>query len=167
MKKLLLTLILVQCGLAGICQPDDKRWKLNLGAQFAIPVFNMEVNTVGAGTDLKLLYSISPKFDLSADAGFTIFFAEKRFVPTGLVPVKLGASYWLNEKIFLMGKLGLGIYMLYTPGETVTKNFVGIEAGPGFVLSKRFDLGLTYNGYQNSKGSFGFMSAQLGYFLIK
>ena len=167
MKKLLLSLLFIPIYLFSFCQDVGKKWQLNAGAQLAIPVYNMEINTVGSGIDLKGIYKLSPKFDITTDAGFNIFFAKKEFVPTGLIPIKVGAAYWLNPNVYVFAKAGLGIYMLYTPGETVTKNFVGMEMGPGFTLSKRFDLNVSYNGYQNNDGSFGFITARLGYFLIK
>ncbi len=164
MKKLLLTFFILLPVLA-LCQEKNGPWQLNLGADVALPVFNMEINTIGGGADLKLIYKLSPKVDLTADAGFTLFLAKKEFVPTGLIPIRLGGAYWLKENIFLFAKTGLGIYMLYTPSETVTKNFWGIEVGPGFKLGKRTDLAFSYNGYQNKDGSFGFISARFGYFL--
>jgi hypothetical protein len=167
MKKLLLTLLLLPAVLCLQAQDQDSKWQLNGGIELNIPVFNMEINTLGTGLDLQLIYKASSKVDLTADAGFNVFLAKKEFVPTGLIPLHLGAAYWLNPKIFVFAKGGLGVYMLYTPGETVTKNFVGMELGPGFTLSKKFDLRLSYNGYQNKDGSFGFIGIRAGYFFVK
>ena len=146
---------------------DGSRWQLSAGAQFALPVFNMEINSIGTGLDIKLARKLTNKWDLTGDAGFNIFFAKKEFVPTGLIPLKLGAAYWLKDNVFVFAKTGLGIYMLYTPGETVTKHFWGMEMGPGFKLSDRWNLSFSYNGYQNRDGSFGFITARVGYLLIK
>lgn len=167
MKKLLLLFLTISINYLAICQDSTRRFKLNAGIQLALPVYNMEINTFGSGLDIKGIYKLTSKVDVTLDAGFNIFFAKKEFVPTGLLPFRAGLSYWLKPNIFLLAKGGLGIYMLYTPGETVTKNFAGLELGTGFVLSRRLDLQFSYNAYQNKDGSFGFIGSRLGYSLLK
>lgn len=167
MKKLLLIFLFCNYSLEAICQDQQSKWQLNAGLQLALPVYNMEVNTLGAGGDIKGIHKLSSTVDITMDAGFHIFFAKKEFVPTGLIPVRAGLAYWLKPNFYITGKAGMGIYMLYTPGETSTKNFIGLELGTGFLLSKRTDLHFSYNAYQNKDGSFGYIGMRLGYFLIK
>src|SRR6478672_8236996 len=170
MKKLLLIILISTAGTYVQAQNrgmDQPKWQGGIGVQAALPAFNMEINTFGTGINFEVVRRLSIRVALTGDAGFTIFFAKKEFVPTGLIPVRVGVEYLLTPTLYLSGKAGLGIYMLYTPDETVTKNFAGIEIGPGFKLGKKTELSLTYNGYQNKDGSFGFISARLRYFFIR
>ncbi len=151
----------------GYSQPARNDFRLNGGLSVALPIYNMDPVKVGTGIDLKGCYFFSEKIAATADAGVSLFIAADGIAPTFLVPVRLGLHYFINDQFFVFGKGGIGFYMLKTLETTSTRRFSNISGGVGYQFNPRFDLSVSYDGYSNKQGSFGYAQLRLGYNFVR
>lgn len=160
-KAFVFTLLIVSLnGYAQTKRTVIEGFKFGVGLSLAIPVSNLEFNTVGAGFDLLALYGLSHDLAVTADAGATALFAKYNIPTTAVIPIRLGIRYFPSADIYLAAKAGLGIYTL---GDIVSENYTAWSLGAGYFLSKKFEVGASYDGYTKKNTSFGYMAIRIGY----
>jgi hypothetical protein len=160
MRKLgsvLFLCLLTFMGKAQEVQP--KGFKIGLGGILAIPANNLNESSIGGGFDLLALYPVSEKISLSGDAGFTAMSGKGVFSPTAIIPVRLGLRYLPGSNFYLGARGGIGIFTILK--ESIT--YLGYSFGAGYQLNRRFDLGVSYDGYSKKRISFGLVAVRLGY----
>ena len=134
-------------------------FKIGLGGSLAIPASNLQYSSVGGGLDVLALYGISNKILLSADAGFTTLSGKSFFPSTAIIPIRLGVRYLPIDKLYLTAKAGLGIYTIIKK----SSNYFAYSLGAGYLLSPKFDLGASFDGYSKQSSPFGYVAIRLGY----
>ncbi|TDQ08562.1 hypothetical protein [Pedobacter metabolipauper] len=138
--------------------------KIGIGAEFAFPTGNFgEIYKMGYGGSLQYQMPIANKLNFLATAGYLNFTPEDGlpFEDYGVIPVKLGARYFLAENFYAGGELGAAFgtgdnsetAFIYTP-------HIGVEfpvADKGTV-----DLGARYEAWSNN-GTSRFIGLRLAY----
>jgi hypothetical protein len=135
-------------------------FKIGMGLSLAIPVSNLELNTIGAGLDILAQYGLSDDLAITADAGATALFAKYNIPTTAVIPIRLGIRYFPLADLYLGARAGMGIYTL---GDIVSENYTAWSLGAGYFLSKKFEAGASYDGYTKKNTSFGYMALRIGY----
>lgn len=160
MKKIIL--LSAFCIISVFAKAQDERnegFKIGVGASLAIPASNLQYSAVGGGFDVLALYGISNKIFLSADAGFTTLSGKSFFPSTAIIPIRIGVRYLPVNKLYLAAKAGLGIYTIIKE----SSNYFAYSLGAGYMLSPKFDLSASYDGYSKQNISFGYAAIRLGY----
>jgi len=138
--------------------------KLGIGAEFAFPTGDFgDVTDFGFGGSLQFQTPIVEKLNFTATAGYLNFknkdvFGGGNF---GIIPVKIGARYFLAENFYAGGELGAAFgtsdnsetSFVYTPN-------IGVE----FPVSDKgsIDLGARYEAWSNN-GTAKFIGLRLAY----
>lgn len=156
MKKLLFVAVLV----TAFSFANAQQFKIGAGINLGVPVSNLNGVSVGAGADILGHIGLSEKFGITVDAGYTNLFPKDGGENVGLIPIRAGVRYMATPQIYLGGKVGAGI-LSFKGGTTETG--VAYSFGTGYMLDKKLDLGLSYDGYSKD-GSFGLLNLRLGYF---
>ncbi len=154
MKKLLFVAVLV----SAFSVANAQSFKIGGGIDLGVPVSNMGGTSIGAGVDLLGQIGLSENFAITVDAGYTSFFAKSGGSTVGLIPIRGGIRFNATPQIYLGGKAGVGI-QTYSGGSTTSTAY---SFGAGYMLDKKLDLGLSYDGYSKN-GSFGYLNLRLGY----
>lgn len=160
MKKIIL--LPAFCIISFLAKSQDVKregFKIGVGASLAIPASNLQYSSVGGGIDVLALYGMSNKLLLSADAGFTTLAGKSFFPSTAIIPIRIGLRYLPIDKLYLAAKAGLGIYTIIK----TSSNYFAYSLGAGYMLSPKFDLGASYDGYSKQNISFGYVAVRLGY----
>jgi Outer membrane protein beta-barrel domain len=163
MKKILTVVIIALASLKAISQnlkADPGKFNVGIGVSLAVPVNNLETNTIGAGLDLLAQYGLDQNLAVTADAGLTALFAKYDIPTTAIIPIRIGVRYFPASAVYLGAKTGLGIYTL---GDIVSENYAAWSLGAGYLLDKRFDVSASYDGYVKKGISFGYMALRIGY----
>ena len=160
MKRMFTSALLVLITVAAHSQAVKKN-KLNFGAglSLAIPVYNLDISSVGGGIDILLLYGLTHNISLTADAGFTGLPGKGVYPSTAIIPVRLGARYFPLPKLYLGAKAGLGIYTILKASASHT----AYSLNTGYFLTKKMDASIFYDGFTNKNSSFGYTGFRLGY----
>ncbi len=167
MKKIAISII-VSCLMLGTnAQEEPNRFKLSGGLSFSLPAYNMFPVKTGFGLDAKASWFITERLAATTDAGVSVFLATDGIAPTFLVPVRLGATYFVLDKVFVFAKGGIGLYMLKTLDNTATRKFATFSGGAGYQFNNKFDIQVSYDGYSNNKGSFAYGQLRVGYYLLR
>lgn len=138
--------------------------KLGIGAEFAFPIGQFgDVSKFGVGGSLLYQHPVAPNLNLTANAGY-ISVKNKDIAggnTAGLIPVKVGARYFLAENFYVNGELGAafstvtggGTAFAYSPG-------VGIE----FPVANKssIDVGARYEGWSNN-GTLSFIGLRAAF----
>ncbi len=140
-------------------ETDIKKFKLGIGGVLSIPANNLETSSIGGGFDLLASYVVAEQLLLTGDAGFTALAGKSGLSSTAIIPIRVGVRYLPGSNFYLSGKVGIGIYTILKESET----YFGYAAGAGYQLNKKFDIGVTYDGYSKNNISFGLVSIRLGY----
>jgi hypothetical protein len=160
MIKLLLFPMLCLGSFVGLAQDTPQaKFKIGIGASLVIPAGNLLDRTAGGGIDLLALYRLSEKVNFSGDAGFITLPGKSILPATGVVPVRLGIRFFPVPNVYLGAKAGLGIYTIVKESST----FLAGSVGAGYNFNNHFDAGISYDGYNNSERSFGYVGIRLGY----
>ena len=163
MKKILIAVTFFIASLKGMGQnlrTDIQGFKIGVGLSLAIPVSNLDANTIGAGFDILGQYGLDKNLAVTADAGVTALFAKYDIPTTAIIPIRLGFRYFPTSEIYLGAKTGLGIYTL---GDIISENYTAWSLGAGYLLDRRFDVSASYDGYVKKGISFGYMAIRIGY----
>ena len=163
MKKILTVTAFLITALTGKSQNidrDNKGFRIGAGLSLAVPVSNLETNTIGTGFDILAQYRLDKNLAVTADAGVTALFAKYNIPTTAIIPIRLGIRYFPASAIYLVVKTGLGIYTL---GDIVSENYAAWSLGAGYLLDRRFDVSASYDGYVKKGISFGYMAIRIGY----
>jgi len=161
MKKLVL-LVMGCCFLldALVAQTKaPKGFKINAGASLAIPASNLEFSTIGAGLDVQAQYGLSNSMVATAGVGYTGLAGEGFYPYTAVIPITVGLRYYPHPKVYAAGKFGWGVYTL----STTSINYTAYSFGAAYVISKKLDTALLYDGFVNDKTSFGYVAVRLGF----
>lgn len=166
MKRMLLLIFFAMISFAIPAQQKDKKdIEISAGVSFLIPVYNMSLNSVGAGIDVIALYNLQKKLALTADAGLSVFFSRFDNPPTTLVPLRAGIRYYAGDKYFIAGKTGIGIYMLNAPRPvgTIKDTYVAFSVAGGYHISKKIEAGVAWDLYTKKDVSFAYIGLRAGY----
>jgi len=154
---LLLSLIVADDGMAQTTAP--KGFKVNVGAALAVPASNLKYSSIGAGVDVQLQLGLNNYMVATAGVGYTGI-AGKGFYPyTAAIPLTAGLRFYPHKKYYAAGKIGWGMYTLSTTNIAYT----AYAFGGAYVINKRWDTALYYDGFINKKTSFGYVSLRMGY----
>lgn len=138
--------------------------KLGIGAEFALPIGNFgDATKIGFGGSLLYQHPVAPNLNLTANAGY-LSFKNKDIVgggTFGVIPVKVGARYFVAENFYVNGELGAAFgtekgsstMFAYSPG-------VGVE----FPVADKssIDLGARYEGWSKN-GSLSFIGIRAAF----
>jgi hypothetical protein len=166
MKKIKYPLLITACLLMGLAltaqDKFEKKLRVGVGISLAVPTNNLAYTSIGGGIDLIAIYPLSQAFALTADVGYTGLKGKYNIPFTGIIPIRAGVRYYPAEQFYLSGKAGLGLYTL----GNVSQSYAAYSVGAGAEINKRWDAGLSYDGYSND-GSFGYLAVRLGYYFGK
>lgn len=164
MKKVILYIFFVAANFCSIAQNGseyNRGFTLSGGITLAVPSSNLPLWSVGLGADLLAQYALTEKFALTGDAGYTNLFGRKDIKSYHIVPVRIGAKYFTN-RLYFAAKAGIGFLKVKDiDGATA----VAYSLGGGYMLNKKTDLGLAYDGYSKN-GTIGLIAVRIGFFLI-
>ncbi|MHA4894763.1 hypothetical protein ACXZ1K_08430 [Pedobacter sp. PWIIR3] len=175
MKRLLLTTAIA--GILGFssvnAQTKDVAMtgsKIGIGAEFAFPTGNFgDAFDLGYGGSLQFQTPIANKLNFIATGGYLNFTGKDipgtggtvKVADFGVVPLKVGARYFLTENFYAGGELGAAIgtskgsetAFIYTP-------HIGVE----FPVADKstIDLGARYEAWSNN-GTSRFVGLRLAY----
>ena len=136
-----------------------KGFKVNVGVLMAIPASNLKYSTVGAGLDVQAQYGFSNAFVATSSVCYTGLAGEGFYPYTAAIPITVGLRYYPIAKLYAAGKLGWGVYTL----STTSINYTAYALGAAYEISKKWDTGVYYDGFINSKTSFGYVALRVGY----
>ncbi len=159
MKQFILCIVLVFTGFCVAAQVEKNKTGIGAGLLLAIPVYNLDISSVGGGGDLLLQYGLSGKTALTADVAFIGLPGKNNYPSTAIVPIRLGVRYFPVPKIYAGAKAGLGIYTIL---KASASHFAYAVSG-GYLLTKKIEAGLFYDGYSNKNTSFGYAGIRAGY----
>jgi hypothetical protein len=148
---------------AGKCQAGKNKFNLGVGLLLAVPVYNLDFSSTGGGVEAIAIYSLSEKVNLTADVGFTGLPGKNIYPSTAIVPIRAGLRYFPTAKIYLGAKAGLGIYTILK----ASASHMAYSAAAGYLVAKKLDAELYYDGYSNKNTSFGYTGIRLGYYFLK
>ena len=175
MKKLfLLTAIAGVLGFSNVnAQTKDVAMtgsKIGIGAEFAFPTGDFgDAYDLGYGGSLQFQTPIANKLNFTATGGYLNFQGKKIDIPGGtytapdygVIPLKVGARYFIAENFYAGGELGAAIgtgsgsdtRFIYTP-------HIGVE----FPVADKstIDLGARYEAWSNN-GTSRFVGLRLAY----
>ena len=163
MKKiiflLLFSVLIADRGVAQSTAP--KGFKVNVGAALAIPASNLKFSNIGAGLDVQAQLGLNKWMVATAGVGYTGL-AGKGFYPyTAAIPITAGLRVYPHKKYYAAGKIGWSMYSL---GRSNIK-YTAYAFGGAYVINKKWDTALYYDGFINKTTSFGYVSLRLGYTL--
>ncbi len=140
---------------------DVKGFQFSGGVILAVPTDNLPLWSVGGGADMLAQYGIIKYLALTGDAGFTTLFGRRKDLHSyKIVPVRIGVRYFPLSKLYIGAKTGVGFLKVKgIDGATA----LAYSAGGGYVFNKKFDVGITYDGYSKS-GTIGLIAVRAGYF---
>ncbi len=142
-----------------MAQVEKNKIGVGAGLSLAIPAYNLDISSVGGGADVMLQYGISGKTALTADVAFIGLPGKNNYPSTAIVPIRLGVKYFPVPKIYAAAKGGLGIYtILKASASHFTYSFTG-----GYLITKKMEASLFYDGYSNNSTSFGYAGIRAGY----
>jgi len=179
MKKLfLLTAMAGGFAFGNVSAQKIKGPKLGIGADFAVPVGSLSDGyKFGFGGSLLFQTPIAPKLNFTASAGYlslsgktlSAFYVNgshiytfKQKVPnSNVVPVKVGARYFVNDNFYAGAEAGAAF--LSEEGENAAAFAYSPNIGCELPLANKnsLDLGVRYEGWSknSSVGFFGFRVA--------
>ncbi len=163
MIKIYTGFCLVLLSLSGFGQQQaarEKDFSISVGLSLAIPARNLQANTIGGGFDVLGRYTITQQLAATADVGVTALAARFNIPTTAVVPIRLGLQYYPAEKVYLLGKAGLGIFTL---GDVISENYAAWALGAGYVVNNRFDIAAAFEGFAKKSTDFGYVSLRVGY----
>jgi hypothetical protein len=155
MKKLL-PLIFLFSYIAAYSQGQSKPQKaFGVGLDIAFPTNS--IYNVGFGGSGKAEVPIIGNVSLTATAGFTSFYYKSSFLgntktqaPSGFLPLKAGAKYYISEGFYLEGELGTAIETNYSKNKLFAFSF-----SPGFIIPTGkhtgIDVGLRYENWGSGR----------------
>jgi hypothetical protein len=135
------------------------RLKAGAGLTLAFPVFNLDISSTGGGPDAILHYGLSDQLSITADAAFIGLPGKGRYPSTAIVPVRLGLKYFPLPKIYAGAKAGLGIYTILK----ASANHFAYSFSGGYMITRKIEAGVLYDGYTNKNSSFGYVGVRAGY----
>ena len=151
---------------------NSSKLRFGLGVEGILPVGNTSnALNFGLGVTPRLQYGVSENFALTFTSGIYHFFPKTITYPASgsfpgfiteyksdIIPVKVGAKYFIGKNFYLAGEAGLGfevaegggpIYFLWSPG-------IGYA-------TKRWDIGARYENYGGSGYSDGITALRVAY----
>ena len=130
----------------GITNP----FTLSVGPEIQVPVgFFANYHSVGFGATAQGEYRVSQNFGLTLNAGFLLFPVKSTSTgSTTYLPVLGGVKYWLSDKSYIHGQLGIALPT--TPGGQ--GNFT-YSPGIGFQLSRSIDALIKFVGISSNDAS--------------
>lgn len=146
-------------GFNAAAQVQKNRIGIGAGLSLAIPVYNLNISSVGGGGDVIVQYGLSGKTALTADAAFIGLPGKSNYPSTAIVPIRLGIKYFPVPKIYAGAKAGLGIYTIL---KASASHFAYAVTG-GYLIAKKIEAGVFYDGYSNKNTSFGYAGIRAGY----
>jgi len=176
MKRLILIMIAALCIGTSYSQKnitrDDKKFRLSIGAEAALPIGNFAKNySIGGGATIQANYSISKNLDLVFNTGLLNFKGTIRTFPTvgaikfpnqNYIPLLAGINYHFNDKVF--GVAQLGTTLISTKDQNGSYSSLTSVPGIGYKFSKNLDAVLKYTLYTGSgMGAASSIGIRLGY----
>lgn len=159
MKQVPIFIALLLICFTGIGQAGKNKLRVGAGLNMAIPVYNLDISSPGGGADVIVYYGLSGKSNITADAAFIGLPGKGSYPSTGLIPIRLGVRYFPVPKLYAGAKAGLGIYtILKASASHLAYSFNG-----GYIITKKLEAGILYDGYTNDKSSFGYLGIRVGY----
>ncbi|RFZ82080.1 hypothetical protein DYU05_15735 [Mucilaginibacter terrenus] len=115
------------------------------------------IYNIGFGGSGKAEVPISQSISLTVTAGYTSFYYKSALIgstrsqdPSGYIPLKAGAKYYLSEGFYLEGEAGTAIETNYNKDK-----LFAFSVGPGFLFSTGkhtgFDVGLKYENWGSGR----------------
>ena len=147
--------------MASFSQVAPRRLGVGISGVVAVPVYNMDYSTTGAGLEAKVFYGILNNLTAMASAGFTGLPGKGSYPSTAIIPIRAGLRYFPLSRLYFSATAGLGIYTILK----TSANHVSYELGGGFSIKPRFDVGLQYEGFSNKHSSFGYVACKFTYVL--
>lgn len=141
--------------------------KFGIGAEFAFPTGSFgDVYNLGYGGSLQFQTPIAEKLNFTATAGYLNFTGKDlgagfKAADFGVIPVKIGARYFIAENFYAGGELGAA----FGTGDNSETSFVYTpNIGVEFPVSDKgsIDLGARYEAWSNN-GTLKFVGLRLAY----
>lgn len=146
--------------------------RFGIGVDGLVPVGNTAtVENFGIGITPRLQYSISDKFALTFTSGLYHFFPKTVSYPASgsfpattfktksdIIPVKVGAKYFISQNFYLAGEVGVGFEVADGGGP------VHFIASPGIgYANKKWDIGARYENLSGNGYSDGIAALRVAY----
>ena len=163
MRQTSVLFILMLFSLKGLSQErlqSKKAFSVGLGLSLAVPARNLATNTLGGGLDVLAQYRFCGNLIATADVGATALAARFNIPTTVVVPIRLGLRYFPATNVYALGKAGIGIFTL---GNVVSENYAAWSLGGGYLINRRLDVAVAYEGFAKKSTDFGYVSLRLGY----
>lgn len=141
-------------------QAEAQNFKGELGLNLGIPASNLDSKGASAyaGIDILGEYKIGKKTGITADASYNIEFVRGDSKNIIIIPLKAGIRYYPTTSFYLLGKVGVGLYVDGGSNRIVA----AYSFGAGYLLSPLFNVAAIYDSYY-SGGSIGFANLRIAY----
>lgn len=140
-KKFLLAFTVLLIGTFSYTYAQNEKFSFGIGINAGALHVPAIASTVTAGVDFKAEYLVIDNLGVNASAGYLYSIPGSGF---GLIPILVGANYYVGEKFFTGLKTGVTIY----PGQGIFT----LSPSVGIKLGKATDLSLNYNYYSGGSG---------------
>jgi hypothetical protein len=143
---------------------DKSPWRLGFGVEGGIPTGDAHPSSgFELGGSARLQYGLNSSVALTLTSGYTNFFIKDAYkVPGGLsnigiVPVKVGAKFFVAPSIYLGAEAGAGF-------ETASGGNTKLLLSPALGwANEHWDLGVNYTNYSGQSDSYGSVGLRLAY----
>lgn len=152
-------------------QSTNSNFRLGIGVDGLVPVGSLtNTSNFGLGITPKLQYTFTNKFAVTLTSGFYNFFGKTITLADGLggtvslktklqiVPVKLGARYFVTPDFYVAGEAGVGFEVENGSGPTDLL----LSPAVGYA-SKHWDVSLRYEDITHNSNSVGFLGLRVAY----
>lgn len=145
MKLLSLTIVLFATVQSHFVQAQGS---FNLGLELGMPIGDFgDLSSVGLGLNGFYEHAFNDKLTIVGGTGYTKWFLKdglEDVLNIAMVPVQAGAKYYLGEKAYLQGLLGLHIYLssaeIFDQKERDSDSEFGFGLGGGIKITENLDL---------------------------
>jgi hypothetical protein len=140
-------------------------WRFGIGLEAGIPTGNStDISNFEIGGTGRLEYSASNDFAVMLTAGYYNMIGKAvpnhsgaKYASLGMVPVKVGAKYFIAPGFYADAEGGAGF-------DTSYENHVKLIVSPGIGYdAKTWDVGLRYENYSGQNNSFGLVGLRIAY----
>lgn len=155
---------------------SPKKIRFGVGAEGGIVTGDAHnFSNLELGGTARVQYGLSPKVALTLTSGYYNFFGKtvpglnEKYQSLGMVPIKLGAKYFVSQNIYLAGEAGVGIEtktFAYQgePDNLSSQTHTKLLLSPGIgYASKHWDVGVRYENYSGQSTNYGLVALRLAY----
>lgn len=174
MKKVWMMFLVLSSIGSTVQAQNDGDTKLNVGAELMFPTGGLSTtHSMGIGGSLQLEHFFQNKLSGLAYFGYQNYFGKSvgngtnlKFSNYNVIPVRLGARYYLGEAFHLGGQLGIGF--VGASGSSNMALAYSLQVGYNFNTKKgrAVDMAIKYDGFARSGGSINSFGIRIGYNLL-